>query len=246
MYQANEKVNICLRGSWTAAPETKISSRMLPSRTGRVGGQSNLARLALWLSGFSHLLAKVGQETHKGTGSATKWATWRTTTKTKQNNLLFVMFFFSLVFLFFLCCCFSPRLLLGSLLLPASAAICFEWGRRALNGSLVSWIWGRCGVKGSKTNQVNNQQSIHTRTHTYTRTYRHWGRHSVKVNVTAHLIARTARIQRSRLPTMFTPATRPPARQPARKVDKRNFLLRALTWLFGPDVSGEACSRSSK
>lgn len=45
--------------------------------------------------------------------------------------------------------------------------------------------------------------STHTLTHRHTvghtRTHRHWSRHSVKVNVTAHLIARTARIRRSSL-----------------------------------------------
>lgn len=103
-----------------------------------------------------------------------------------------------------------------------------DWARGWLRVSRAE-IAGRCGVKGSKTNQVNNQQ--HTLTHTqrvgHTRTHRHWSRHSVKVNVTAHLIARTARIRRSSLvaPCCFR---MPKSPLPLAIVDKRNFLHRHL------------------
>lgn len=77
---------------------------------------------------------------------------------------------------------------------------------RCFGVSVARW----CGVKGSKTNQVNNQRNAQTYNHNHPghgiqtngwtegqgrvgagNRDEHWGRHPVKVNVTAHLIART-------------------------------------------------------
>lgn len=95
----------------------------------------------------------------------------------------------------------------------ASAAICFEWGRwePGARGAMVRGMgFPSCGAggaasKAAKKNQVNNQRNAQAHRITGQRAnswpkqgrngerrgQRHWGRHPVKVNVTAHLIART-------------------------------------------------------
>lgn len=116
----------------------------------RVGECSSASRS--W-HGLSHLLAKVGQDAHKA---------MREGVANEQQKVSKTI-----------CCLFFSSALStsSSLLLSTHASVRqfvlsgVDWARGWLRVSRAE-IAGRCGVKGSKTNQVNNQQ--HTLTHTAT------------------------------------------------------------------------------